>query len=106
MRLVFALLLTAALPPLAASSPAAAQEGCAPRAEVEAFLARDYQEQPIATGIANNGGLVEVFASPERTTWTLLITMPDGRTCMMAAGENWIASTQTPIAETQPEPGT
>ena len=84
-------------------------DGCAPYAEVVEFLARDYAEEPVASGIANNGGLVEVFASPERNTWTLLITMPDGHTCMMAAGSAWMEFRDRADPLTvpgPPEPGT
>ncbi len=31
---------------------------------------------------------IEVFASPFRT-FTIILTRPDGVTCVMAAGENW-----------------
>jgi hypothetical protein len=68
---------------------AAADEGCAERERVLDFLAETYQEAPVATGIANNGGLIEVVTAPDGSTWTILITMPDGTSCMVAAGEGW-----------------
>ncbi len=114
MRLTHALLISAVAglasgAPADAASTSAVPEGCAPYAEVVEFLARDHAEEPVASGVANNGGLVEVFASREHETWTLLITMPDGHTCMMAAGNEWMEfreSTAPPTAEMPPEPGT
>jgi hypothetical protein len=101
-----AILAGIAAPLAATDGPARAQDGCAPHSDVVDFLARDYAEHPIATGIANNGGRVEVFANPDRTTWTLLITMPNGRTCMMAAGSDW-AEVRDPLGPARPgEPGT
>lgn len=64
---------------------------CAERATVLDELARRYREAPVALGLANNGGVVELFASADGATWTLLITLPSGLSCMMAAGEDWQA---------------
>jgi hypothetical protein len=69
--------------------PAFAKINCASREIVLDHLQRQYQETPIAAGRANNGGTVEVFTNSSFTTWTIMITMPDGRTCMMAAGDSW-----------------
>ena len=91
--------------PAAAADPAL-PEGCAPYAEVVEFLARDHAEQPVASGVANNGGLVEVFASPDRESWTLLITMPNGQTCMMAAGSAWVEFRDPTLPPVPPDPGT
>lgn len=104
MRLILAgLVVLAAWPGVAA---ARAQEGCASHAEIAAFLARDHQEQAVASGIANNGGVVEVFADPDGESWTLLITLPDGQTCMMAAGHSWMEQRDDPTVATTPDPGT
>jgi hypothetical protein len=32
--------------------------------------------------------LVELFASPETGSWTILVTRPDGVTCLLAAGHS------------------
>ena len=39
--------------------------------------------------LANNGGVVEVLSSKTGSSWTIIITMPNEPTCMVAAGENW-----------------
>ena len=43
----------------------------------------------MAIGLANNGGVIEVLSSQTGTSWTIIITMPNGTSCMIAAGENW-----------------
>ena len=52
-------------------------------------LANKYSEAPVAVGMAENGGVIEVLTSTEGGTWTIIITMPDGTSCMVAAGEDW-----------------
>jgi hypothetical protein len=74
-----------------ATVPAAAQQqlSCAKRSDVLSHLATKYTEAPVAIGIANNGGVLEVLSSETGSSWTIIITMPNGPTCMVAAGENW-----------------
>jgi hypothetical protein len=36
-----------------------------------------------------NGHLVEVFASNDGTSWTIVVTRPDGWSCIVAVGEDW-----------------
>jgi hypothetical protein len=62
---------------------------CSTRANVLKHLARKYSETPVALGVAENGGVIELLTSAEGSTWTIIITMPDGRSCMVAAGERW-----------------
>ncbi len=45
-------------------------------------------------GLAMNGAVVEVFSTVDGTSWSLLMTMPDGRTCLIVAGESWMSVTQ------------
>ena len=75
---------------LATTSNAAAQQPlCTERSEVVNQLASQYSEAPVAMGIANNGGVVEILSSQSGTSWTIILTMPNGVSCMIAAGENW-----------------
>ena len=74
---------------LLATTSAWGQEVCPPRHEIEDYLAAEFQERPVASGIANNGGVIEVFSSDELGTWTIIITMPTGQSCMIAAGQDW-----------------
>lgn len=85
--------LALALPAAGCGRPAAALElQLCPetRQALAARLARGYDESPAALGVAGRGGgLVELFRSPHGETWTLLLVLPDGRACMIAAGEDW-----------------
>ena len=73
------------------SLPATAQQqaACAKRTDVLKHLSAKYTEAPVALGLANNGGVIEVLSSKAGASWTIIITMPNGPTCMVAAGENW-----------------
>jgi len=62
---------------------------CGQRTTVLDYLSTKYSEKPIAMGIAANGGLIEVLTSKEGSTFTIIVTMPEGETCMVAAGEGW-----------------
>ncbi len=33
--------------------------------------------------------MLEVFTSPDKESWTIAITLPDGMTRVLAAGESW-----------------
>ncbi len=39
-------------------------------------------------GLASNGAVIEVLASPSGS-FTIILTQPNGLSCVMAAGENW-----------------
>ena len=85
LRLALAILFLAGLyQPVSAQQPA-----CTKRADVVNHLAKKYSEAPVAIGLANNGGVIEVLSSKDGNSWTIIITMPNGTACMIAAGENW-----------------
>ena len=67
----------------------AQQPACTKRADVVNHLANKYSEKPVALGLADNGGVIEVLSSVTGGNWTIIITMPNGTTCMIAAGEHW-----------------
>ncbi|HTO84872.1 MAG TPA: hypothetical protein VMQ73_21805 [Methylomirabilota bacterium] len=67
----------------------AGQMACSQRDDVLAQLGSKYKEAPKAAGVANNGGLIEVLTSDEGKTWTIILSMPNGTSCLLAAGEDW-----------------
>lgn len=83
---------------LALCTPAFARS-CGQRAQIVERLAERYGEHRTGRGLAHNNGLVELFASEETGTWTILITLPTGETCMVAAGDFW---EQTPSGLARP----
>jgi len=73
-----------ALAQSAGSGPA-----CVKRTDLIKHLEAKYHEAPAAVGIADNGALLEVFASRSGETWTVTVTMPNGISCMVATGQQW-----------------
>ncbi len=81
---------------------AQANKTCGPRAEVVKHLATEFKEQTAAVGIAENGSAVyEILASADGSTWTLLYSLPNGLSCLMATGQSWQALPQ--VAALGPE---
>jgi hypothetical protein len=62
---------------------------CASREEVVKLLADNFDETPVAGGLSNAGLVVEVFASRDRNSWTMVMKAPTGMTCIIGSGENW-----------------
>ncbi|MFQ5774404.1 MAG: hypothetical protein ACE5GS_07815 [Kiloniellaceae bacterium] len=71
------------------TTAAAAQSQCNKRQHVLDLLAKKYKEAPVASGVTNNGGLVEVLTDAKGGTWTIIVTTPQGMSCLVAAGEGW-----------------
>ncbi|QHQ36269.1 hypothetical protein [Algicella marina] len=72
-----------------AGSAAAQQKPCGEREQIVSRLGDKYGEARTARGLSHNNGMVEVYASEETGTWTILITLPNGETCLVAAGDFW-----------------
>ena len=88
---------------VALGSSVAATHGtlCGPRARILGLLAERYQEVPVALGVNNTGALVELLSTENGSSWTIIYTIPSGRTCLITAGENWRA-TIPPVFPTGP----
>ncbi len=67
---------------------AAAQAVCGSHQSISDKLKKSYTETPLSMGVTNGGGIVEVFVSPEGS-WTLVVTQPNGMSCLIAAGLDW-----------------
>lgn len=74
--------------PAFAQSPGSGP-ACVKRTELIKHLEAKYHEAPAAVGLADNGSLLEVFASKSGETWTVTVTMPNGISCMVATGQQW-----------------
>ncbi|PWJ22081.1 hypothetical protein [Jannaschia seohaensis] len=70
------------------SLPAQAQS-CGPRPLVLERLTGQFGETRRGIGLATQDRVVEVFASDDTGTWTVTVTLPDGRTCLIASGQAW-----------------
>ncbi len=67
---------------------ARAQMVCGDRTKIVKGLEDGYSEQRTGAGLSGNGALVELFIAETRT-WTLLLTLPGGPTCLLGSGEEW-----------------
>lgn len=74
---------------LGAAGEASAQPICAPHADMAQHLDKRFSERPTAIGIASNGRLLEVYTSGDGATWTIVMTTPDGHSCVVADGQSW-----------------
>ncbi len=74
---------------LAATTSAKAQTrpNCGPRDAVIKKLADRYGETRQSVGIGSNNSMVEMFASDDTGSWTILVTMPTGLSCLVASGQ-------------------
>ena len=52
-------------------------------------LSSAYRERTVALGLASNGGVLEILTNEAGTTWSIIVTTPDGVSCMVATGEHW-----------------
>jgi hypothetical protein len=69
--------------------PANAGPSCGPRKEIVADLGQQFKEAPVALGLSNDGTVIEVLTSANGSTWTIMVSRPDGVSCLVAAGESW-----------------
>ena len=75
---------------IAATQIAHAQgQACAPRERVLDRLGTTYGETRRGAGLAGSQAMVELFASDATGTWTMTVTLPDGRMCLVASGTDW-----------------
>ena len=72
-------------------SQAEAQSIGKPHEQVVEVLRHRYKEAPAFIGLASGGAVVEVFTASDGETWTIVVTMPDGMSRVLAAGESWEA---------------
>ena len=80
-----------------AAKPAAAQ-GLQPawqeRAAIVEQLASQYAEKPAELGVTSEGAVLELFMSDDGATWTLVVTLPNGMSRVIGAGEGWFGRQQ------------
>ncbi|ALF02069.1 MULTISPECIES: hypothetical protein [Salipiger] len=68
---------------------AALAQPCFPRDDVLARLTKGYGEAPRAMGLTKGGALMEMFASDDSGTWSIVVTLPSGLTCLLDAGSHF-----------------
>ncbi len=70
-------------------APASARAVCTSHTEMTNLLDSRHSESKVAIGLESNGRLVEVFSTGDGSTWTIVITTPQGESCVIANGEAW-----------------
>lgn len=88
---------------VALSSPGLAQNAqkCGPRDDMLSTLASTYGETRQSIGLGSNNTVIEVFASTETGSWSIIITTPNGLSCLVASGQAFET-----LAEALPRKGT
>lgn len=76
--------------------PAQPAPRCFARDRLVANLAATYSEHLAGGGLQSATGLIEVWTTATGSTWTILMTRPDGISCVMATGTDW--ATHKPAA--------
>lgn len=73
---------------------------CGARSNILEALRNGYQERPVSRGVTATGALLEVFAGPSGS-WSILVTVPGGPTCLVSSGEGW---RRLPLADQNDDP--
>ena len=68
---------------------------CAPHAVVAERLKASYQEERRSVGVTN-GQLVELYVSSSGS-FTIIVTRPNGLSCLLTAGEAWQPAAPVPV---------
>jgi hypothetical protein len=85
---ITSLLAAAVILPTAGAS-AGEEKLCSQHGKVIGQFAKVYQENPVAGGLTQDGRLIEVLSTDDGRTWTIVVSKPNGETCVMMAGEGW-----------------
>ena len=90
LSMVLALLTLTTLAPVGFSGPAMAQQqmACAERNALVGELKEKYKEASQGLGMTGNGAVMELMTS-EGGSWSLVVTMPNGKSCLIATGSGW-----------------
>jgi len=62
---------------------------CASYEAISKQLEKKYTEVPVGRGLVDGNKLMQLFASADGATWTVVVVRADGVSCIAAAGEHW-----------------
>ncbi len=68
-----------------------AESVCGDSKTVFKNLEKKFGESPTGAGISDNGDLVTVFSS-ESGTFTIVVTSPQGKSCVRSSGNDWMGT--------------
>ncbi|WP_420393645.1 hypothetical protein [Acuticoccus sp.] len=98
MRKLALVAVLATLPFVAQSQPADASPICKDRADMIRILSKKFGETQRSFGLQNDSRVLELYASSDGT-WTAILSLPSGKSCVVAAGEAWTVVPQTLAGE-------
>lgn len=77
-----------------AQSAQAQSANCGERARIVQQLQSRFGEQRQGMGMQGADAIIEVFVSAQTRSWSILLTRPNGISCLVAAGQGWDDSTE------------
>ena len=79
----------------AALAPPALAQGinCMPRDALVQRLENNFDEKLKGGGLQNPRQLLEIWTSDSTGSFTVFITRPNGQSCIVATGQNWMGMT-------------
>lgn len=84
---------------LCAGAPAFGQGmPCGKAQDMERILSERYGEQRVSAGLADDGRLLQIYASPTSRSWTAVHTTAQGISCILAAGREWVDRKELSVA--------
>jgi hypothetical protein len=69
-------------------TPSATASPCGRHEELADYLAKHFFERRLGAGLTRDGKLLEIFIS-EKGTWTILVSLPTGISCIVSEGTDW-----------------
>ncbi len=71
------------------NASARAQDACIDRDDAVEQLSKQYGEKVAARGLTQNGKAMFELLVSKSGSWTVLVSDPAGRSCIVANGEDW-----------------
>jgi len=62
---------------------------CGSYDQLRAMLHERFEEHPTSSGLADDGTVMQVFASAGAATWTIVSVNAGGTACVLATGRAW-----------------
>ncbi|WP_226779347.1 hypothetical protein [Oceaniglobus trochenteri] len=87
---------------LATDHALAQSRNCAPRAVVVEKLSAQFGETRQSIGLAGPNQVVEVFASTETGTWSIVVSTAAGLSCIAASGHAFENLAESPVPAGNP----
>jgi hypothetical protein len=81
-----------------AGASSASPQACGEREEMVSRLGNLHAEHLVAAGLQDERHIVEIWASEDGSTWTVLLSRVDGVSCIMGAGSAWTSYPENRLA--------